>query len=279
MVGNLMCGLTHDFNNILTIILSCTELAQLSGRSHSQPHLESVTNAATRGQHFVQQILLFGRQQEQKPKPINLAEVIQGTLSLLRVSLPKTIEIDFDRAGHPSFVLADFIQISQMLMNLCLNAAQSMGSTGGVLELSLMTVTIDQEMIKDCPALHTGSFVKMRVRDTGSGIPPEVIKQMFNPFFTTKESGGGTGMGLTVVQDVVARHDGMMVVDSIVGQGTHFDIYLPHISEGVEADAIWSKPIREENECPVVAQELVSRQDFHENIQHFDCCALDQLRN
>ncbi len=279
MVGNLMCGLTHDFNNILTIILSCTELAQLSGRSHSQLHLESVTNAATRGQHLIQQILLFGRQQEQKPKPINLAEVIQSTLSLLRVSLSKTIEIDSDRANHPSFVLADFIQISQMLMNLCLNAAQSMGSTGGVLELSLIDVMIDQEMINDSPALHAGSFVRMRVRDTGSGIPPEVIEQMFDPFFTTKESGGGMGMGLTVVQDVVARHDGMMVVDSIVEQGTRFDIYLPHISDRVEADAIRSRPIYEENECPVVDTEFVSRKHFHENMQPVDCCALTQLRS
>ncbi len=279
MVGNLMCGLTHDFNNILTIILSCTELAQLSGRSHSQLHLESVTNAATRGQHLVQQILLFGRQQEQKPQAINLAEVIQSTLSLLHVSLEKTIEIDFDRAGHPSIVLADFIQISQMLMNLCLNAAQSMGSTGGVLELSLMDVTIDQEMIKDCPGVHSGSFVRMRVRDTGSGMSPKVIEQMFDPFFTTKESGGGMGMGLTIVQDIVARHDGMIVVDSTVGQGTHFDIYLPHISDRTEMDAAWNRSIKEEDQCSIVDKEFFSRQHFQEKTLSFDYCTPTQSRS
>lgn len=252
MVGNLMCGLAHDFNNILTIILSCTEIAQLSERCRSRVHLQGVTEAATRGQHLIQQVLLFGRQQEQEPMCINLAEVIQKTLALLRVSISTTVEIDSYRTYHPSFVLADPIQISQMLMNLCLNAAQSMGTTGGVLELSLMEVTMDREAMKSSPDLTPGSFVRLRVRDTGSGIPPEVIGQIFDPFFTTKQSGDGMGMGLTVVRDIVARHNGMIAVDSTVGQGTLFDIYLPRIPERLETHAAVKVPATKGNECMFV---------------------------
>ncbi len=280
MVGNLMCGLAHDLNNILTIILSCSELAQLSGRSHSQPHLESVNNAAIRGQHLVQQILLFGRQQEQEPMSINLAEVIQKTLSLLCVSLPATIKIDVDRVVHSTcYVIADPIQISQLLMNLCLNAAQSMSSTGGVLELSLMDVTIDREAINDDSDLMPGSFVRMRVRDTGSGISPEVINQIFDPFFTTKQLGDGIGMGLTVVRDIVARHNGMMIVDSTVGQGTHFDVYLPRNSIRVEADASLNRPFKKRNDRSVVDEKFSICEHIQGRTEHLACSVNAQIRN
>ncbi len=280
MVGNLMCGLAHDFNNILTIILSCSELAQLSGRSHSHLHLESVTNAATRGQHLVQQVLRFGRQQEQEPMSINLAEVIQQTLALLCVSLPATIKIDVDRVVHSTCcVMADPIQISQLLINLCLNAAQSMSSTGGVLELSLMEVTMDREAKRGSPDLTPGSFVMMRVRDTGSGIPPEVIGQIFDSFFTTKQSGDGMGMGLTVVRDIVARHSGMIAVDSTMGEGTIFDIYLPQVSDRVEMDTTLNRPFKDGSACLVVDENFSTCEHFQGKAQHLDYSTIAQMRN
>ncbi len=279
IVGNLMCGLAHDFNNILTIILSCSELAQFSGRGHSHLHLESVTNAATRGQHLVQQVLLFGRQREQEPISINLAEVIQKTLSLLRVSLPATVKIDVDRVVHAQCcVMADPIQISQLLINLCLNAAQSMNSTSGVLELSLMEVMMDREAMKGSPDLTPGSFVRMRVRDTGSGIPPEVIGQIFDPFFTTKQSGDGMGMGLTVVHDIVARHSGMIAVDSTVGEGTIFDIYLPQVVARVEMDAALNRPFKEGSDCSL-HEKFSNCEHFQGKTEHIDCSVIAQMRN
>ena len=231
LLGNLMCGIAHDFNNILTTILSFIELAKGSDLHGSEPHLQGVTKAANQGRDLVQQILLFGSQREQEPKPINLAAVMKEVLSLVRVSLPANIEIDSERAAQPSFVLADPIQISQVLMNLCLNGAHSMGTTGGVLEISLLDVQMKRESMKDYPDLTPGQFVRLRVRDTGSGIPPQVIERIFDPFFTTKQLGEGTGMGLAVVQDIVTRHHGMISVDSVLGQGTIFDIYLPRIPE------------------------------------------------
>ncbi len=279
VVGNLMCGLAHDFNNILTIVLSCTELAQVSERSRSQIHLQGVTDAATRGQRLVQQVLRFGRQREQAPKIVNLAEVIQETVSLLHASLPASIKIVSTRAVHPSLVLADPIQLSQVLVNLCLNGAQSMDSADGVLELSLLDVPMNRETMKGYSDIPPGSFVRLRVRDTGSGIPPEVIEHIFDPFFTTKQSGEGMGMGLTVVRDIVTTHHGIMSVDSKVGQGTLFDIYLPRISDRVEVGTAMNWPIKEEDVCPTVDEEFSICQDFQERRQQIDSTALAQTRN
>ena len=252
VLGNLMCGIAHDFNNILAAILSFAELAKCSDTQDSWSHLEGVTNTANRGRDLIQQILLFGSQREQEPKPINLATVITEVLQLLRVSLPTTIEIDSERAAQPSFVLADPIQISQILMNLCLNGAHSMSTTGGVLEVSLLDVEMDRGCMRDYLDLSPGPFVRLRVKDTGFGIPPQVIERIFDPFFTTKNSGEGTGMGLAVVLDIVDRHHGMISVDSVVGQGTIFDIYLPRIPEVSEAQEVIEAPVAkggERNEC------------------------------
>lgn len=250
VVGNLMYGLAHDFHNILTTILTCTEMANVSQPYDSGPRLQGVTKAAKRGRQLVQQVLLFGSQREKKPQPINLALVIQETVSLLRYSLPKKITIDSDRAVQPSFVLADSVQMSQILMNLCLNGAQSM-SAGGVLEISLSDVKMYSESMKDYPDLTPGPFVRLRVRDSGEGIPPHQIKRIFDPFFTTKKSGEGTGMGLAVVQDIVTRHYGMISVESVLGEGAIFDIYLPQIPEVFHKQAV-EAPVVGGNTCQVL---------------------------
>ena len=280
MVGNLMCGLAHDFKNILTIILSGTELAKLSARCDARRHLKGVTKAATQAQHLVEQVLLFGRQQEQEPRSVHLAEVIQKTMALVCVSLPPTIKTNLDQVvDSHCCVLADPIQISQIVMNLCLNAAQSMRSTGGVLELSLKKVTMDRDALKDYPGQTPGSFVRLRAQDTGSGIPPEVIGQIFDPFFTTKQSGEGMGMGLTVVRDIVNRHDGMMFVDSTVGKGTRFEIYLPIIADQRELNPEVSRSIKAGKACPIIGQECSMNDDIHAHTQHLDSFAFAHAKN
>jgi nitrogen-specific signal transduction histidine kinase/CheY-like chemotaxis protein len=277
VLGNLMCGMAHDFNNILTAILSFAELAKGSDPHGSESHLQGVTKAANQGRDLVQQILLFGSQREQEPKPINLAVVMKEVLSLLCVSLPANIEIDSERAAQPSFVMADPIQIAQILMNLCLNGAHSMGTTGGVLEVSLLEVKMNRESMKDYPDLPPGQFVRLRVRDTGSGIPPQVIERIFDPFFTTKQLGEGTGMGLAVVQDIVTRHHGMISVDSVPGQGTIFDIYLPRIPEVFETQEIVKVPVAKGNECILfVDNERSICELARENLKHLGYTTVTQ---
>lgn len=277
VLGNLMCGMAHDFNNILTAILSFAKLANGSDPHDSESHLQGVTKAVNQGRDLVQQMLLFGSQREQEPKPINLAAVMKEVLSLVRVSLPANIEIDSERAAQPSFVLADPIQISQILMNLCLNGAHSMGTTGGVLEVSLLDVKMDRESMKDYPDLTSGQFVRLRVRDTGSGIPPQVIKRIFDPFFTTKQVGEGTGMGLAVVQDIVTRHGGMISVDSVLGQGTSFDIYLPRIPDVLETQEIVKVPVAKGSECILfVDNESSICELFRENLKHLGYTTVTQ---
>ncbi|MDX2420512.1 MAG: response regulator, partial [Nitrospirota bacterium] len=166
-------------------------------------------------------------------------------------------------------VLADPIQISQILMNLCLNGAHSMSTIGGVLEISLLDVEMNSESMKDYPNLTPGPFVRLRVRDTGSGISPQVLKRIFDPFFTTKQAGEGTGMGLAVVQDIVNRHHGIMSVDSVLGQGTIFDIYLPRIPEVIETQEIVKVPVAKGNECILfVDNERSICELVRENLKH-----------
>ena len=233
-LGTLTCGIAHDFNNILTAILSYAELAKGPEPQDFFASLQGVTKAANRGRDLVQQVLSFGGHRENNLQPTNLAAVIAETLELFRVSLPSHIEIDQVRATLPSYVLGDSSQLSQVVMNLCLNAVDSMRTKGGVIEISLSHVNMKQEHMNDAPDLHPGPFVRLRIRDTGSGIPHHRLQKIFSPFFTTKKPEEGTGMGLTIVLDVVTRLRGMISVESEPSRGTMFDIYLPKISDSIE---------------------------------------------
>lgn len=272
-----MCGTAHDFNNLLFAILTFAELAKNSEPQKSKTHLQGITTATNLCQALVQQLLDFGGQREQEPKPVDLSVVTKEVLSLLRLSLPTTIEIDDEGAAHPRFVLANSIQLSQILMNLCLNGAQSMSTTGGVLEVSLADVKMDSERMQDYPDLASGSFVRLRVRDTGVGIPSHLIKRIFDPFFTTKESGEGTGMGLAVVWDIVTRHQGMISVESVLGQGTLFDIYLPKISEEFETQEVVEIPGAIGNECILFVDDERSICELvQENLTHLGYTIITQ---
>ena len=241
-LGTLAAGIAHDFNNILAAILGYTELVQID-IPRDQPHwflLQRVLTASLRAKALVQQILAFSRSTPVAWIPVSLAAVLRETLPFLRALLPSTIEMEDHITPEATLVLANATQIQQIIMNLGANAGDAMGDTGGRLAIHLEVVEVDGAFAAIHPTLRAGPYVRLRVRDSGPGIPPDVLARIFEPFFTTKEVGQGTGLGLSVVYGIVESHGGAILVESPLGQGTTFMLYLPrlvggHGSQEVEA--------------------------------------------
>jgi PAS domain S-box-containing protein len=232
-LGTLAGGIAHEFNNILMAILGYTQLAtsQVPPASAVSQYLQEVHTAGQRAKELVQQILTFSRPHDHSREPIELSGVIQDALKFLRASLPTTIEMRQHIALETGTVLANANQMHQVLMNLCANAAYAMRETGGILKIGVDAVEIDATVEASPPALHSGSYVRMRVRDTGAGIPVDVVDRVFEPFFTTKGIGEGTGMGLAIVHGIVTSHGGAITVQSTLGEGTTFTLYLPQMAQ------------------------------------------------
>ncbi len=232
-VGTLAGGIAHDFNNILAAIMGFTELSQLMVRQESTvwQNLQQVLIASLRAKDLVQQILTFSRQNDHERSPIQLHATVQEVLRLLRASLPTTIAIDYQAREERDIVLADPTQLHQVLMNICTNAEYAMRETGGVLEVRLDTINMDTPLLTDRSALSPGAYLRLSIRDTGCGMGPDVLERLFEPFYTTKPQGEGTGMGLAVVHGIMAEHHGAITVESAIGEGTTFTLYLPRLEE------------------------------------------------
>lgn len=232
-IGTLAGGIAHEFNNILAAILGFTELGlhALPPTHHVYGHFQEVLKAGKRAKDLVQQILAFGRQANIEFRPISCALLVEETLRLIRASLPSTILIERQMATDAGTVLADPTQLQQVVMNLCANAEYAMRETGGVLEVSVANVEVDDAFVALYPACQPGPYVCLTVRDTGHGMTPELLEHIFDPFFTTKEVGEGSGMGLAIVHGMVTSHHGAIAVESTPGVGTIFKIYLPRIAQ------------------------------------------------
>ena len=232
-VGTLAGGIAHDFNNVLAAIIGFSELAlgKLPEGSPVRLHMERIFTAGIRGRDLVKQILAFSRQAEQTKLPIKLAPIVKETLRLLRASLPSTIGIRMNLPNNMGFVSADPIQIQQVIMNLCTNAAHSMREKGGSISIDLADFSVSSPDNAPDPAMRPGSYARLSVQDTGVGMSPETIEHIFDPFFTTKAAGEGTGLGLSVVHGIVASHGGTITVSSEPGKGSTFTIYLPKLLE------------------------------------------------
>jgi PAS domain S-box-containing protein len=230
-IGTLAGGIAHDFNNILASIFGYTEMAriELDRTSRSHENLGVVLSAAQRAKDLVNQILTFSRKSELDLKPLLLQPLIKETVKFLRSSLPSTIEIVQDIDDDCGAIMADPTQLQQVLMNLCTNAYYSMRDTGGVLDLALDSVVLSPLELDRFPELKAGRYLRLSVRDTGTGMTEEVIDRIFEPYFTTKEKGKGTGLGLSVVHGIVASYGGSIKVSSTIGKGTEFNILLPLI--------------------------------------------------
>jgi len=228
-IGTLAGGIAHDFNNMLTAILGYTELASddVPRDSITWRNLQRVLTAGARARDLVQQILAFSRQSTTQLQPVEISLLVREMLSLLCASLPSTIEIRQHLETDVGTVLAAPTQIHQVLLNLCTNAEHAMRATGGVLEVRLEAVEVDTAFAAAHPELKPGPHARLTVCDTGHGMTPEVLERIYEPFFTTKGVGEGTGMGLSVAHGIVANHGGAMTVVSVPGKSTTFAIYLP----------------------------------------------------
>lgn len=234
-IGALAGGVAHDFNNILAVILGNTELARIMvDADHPvQDNLEKVETASTRARELVEQLLAFSRSNESAWRPLELNTVVRECMALMRSSIPPSIHIHQHAAESALFIEGDATQIHQIVINLCTNAAQAMHADGGVLEVG---VSIGQ------PPDTTGEWVRLTVRDSGEGIAEDVLPRVFEPYFTTKRPGQGTGMGLAVVHGIVDNHTGRIEIDSSPGRGTTVDVYLPLAEHHDDAGASGEPP-------------------------------------
>ncbi|MBI5589777.1 MAG: response regulator [Deltaproteobacteria bacterium] len=232
-IGTLAGGIAHDFNNILTPILLGTEMVQLtlSEDDPAQVNLRKVLQATHRARELVKQILTFSRQNEEQVRPLKLTPVVKEVAKLIRASLPASIKIDLYVQAESDIIMSNPVQIQQVIMNLCTNAAYAMRENGGILEIGLVNEILEGSDPIRAENLKPGKFVKITVRDTGQGIDSRIREKIFDPFFTTKEREEGTGMGLPVVHGIVKSLDGAITVESDPLKGTRFSVYLPCVEE------------------------------------------------
>jgi PAS domain S-box-containing protein len=230
-IGTMAGGIAHDFNNILSIILGNAELAirDVPEWHPVKESLDEVRQACLRAKDVIRQLLSFSRQSEMRLRPLDISVILRESLKLIRSTLPSNIEIRQDYDEDIGTILGDPTQLNQILINLSNNAADAIGSQDGILSVSLENV----EIARQDPELNLepGCYVKISIRDTGVGIAAEVMERIFDPYFSTKEVGRGTGMGLTVVHGIVETHNGHMNVRSIPGKGTAFEIFFRSIDE------------------------------------------------
>ncbi len=227
-VGTLAGGISHDFNNILGAIMGCAEIAmaELPKGNRVQADLKRVLSAGQRARQLVQQILTFSRQSENHSRPLQIQPIIKETVKFLRASLPATVEIKAHLTKTDWLVMADPVQIQQILLNLSVNAAHAIGIAGGLLDIHLTPKTITKIDAESIGGIHPGDFLQLSVRDTGHGMSRVILDRIFDPFFTTKAVGEGTGLGLSVVHGIITDLGGRLLVESEAGQGTIFHIYL-----------------------------------------------------
>ena len=239
-IGTLAGGIAHDFNNILSAIMGYAQIGLLHiDPGHKQAAwLENILQASHRAKELVAQILSFSRHEEEDTaRPVKLSMIIKETFKLLRPSIPTTIEMIMeidDTVGH---IHAEATRIHQILMNLCTNAAHAMKKNGGTLTIGLNQTQFEDDFQTHMKAVPSGTYAHLRVADTGHGMDAQTLDRIFEPYFTTKEKGEGTGLGLFVVHGIVNQFNGWMDVTSKPGQGTTVSIFFPVMETEAEVDS------------------------------------------
>lgn len=231
-IGTLAGGIAHDFNNILAAISGYAELAsrKIDEPDKVRRYLGEILAGTGRATELVRQILAFSRKAEQDLQPIHLQAVVEETLRLLRVTLPSTIEINQQVDPDCGPILADPTEIHQVIMNLCSNASHAMQETGGTLTVAVQRRHLEDPLPGENRILPPGDYLQVEISDTGRGMSAAILNRIFEPYFTTKEKGEGTGLGLAVAHGIVTRLSGDIKVQSELGKGTSFFLYFPTIA-------------------------------------------------
>ena len=247
-IGHLTGGVAHDFNNILTTVMGYVAMAQervaAQGDEKLDLYLERVLRSGRQARDLIQQMLTFSRGQRGEPRALQLAPLVKESVKLMRSTLPSSIEFDTELDATLPAVLLDPVQIEQVLMNLCINARDAMQGAGS-LNIALEKSTHRDSVCTSCHQPVRGTYVELAVSDTGPGISAEVVERMFEPFFSTKETGSGSGMGLSIVHGVVHEHDGHIVVETAPGRGARFRVLFRPMAntEGETIRAETSGPV------------------------------------
>ena len=259
-IATLAGGIAHDFNNILGAILGNADLLlfrlpprEPGGKPPMGPpitfaeveeHVQAIKRAGTRAKDLVSQILAFSRQSIGQRRNILITPVVKEACRLLRASIPATIDFRLTLGNDIGMIHADPAQVQQVLMNLCTNAVQAIGEKAGEIEVSLREVETGAAEKLRYHDLQPGRYVVLSVRDTGRGIPEEMLERIFDPFFTTREVGEGSGMGLAVLHGIIVSHDGVIDVSSEPGRGSVFTVFLPRVQnpDGNEEDQMSAMP-------------------------------------
>jgi PAS domain S-box-containing protein len=233
-LGFLAGGVAHDFNNILAAIIANAEIAQDTLGEHplACEALSEIEQAARRGAGLARQLLTFSRREQSSRQPTELAPLVAEALSLLRATLPPTTRIETHVEPKIPSILADPTQIHQVVMNLCGNAAHAMGERKGTVRVYIQRVLLDRPLEVRSGLLRPGSYARLVVSDEGKGMDEATLERIFDPFFTSKPAGEGTGLGLSVVHGIVRNHEGGITVTSSPGSGAEFSIYFPAAPAG-----------------------------------------------
>jgi|GEM_PF-403267 len=235
-IGVLAGGVAHDFNNILGIVLGNAELAldDVPEWNPARDFLKEIRSATLRAKDVVQELLRFSRKSTGQKKPLEIGQLVKESMKSLRATIPSSVDFSLNIPEDLHYIHADPTQIHQILMNLLSNASDAMEERG-ILKVTLENVVLEKKNAK--VNLEPGKYVKLSMKDTGAGIETENLSRIFDPYFTTKEIGKGTGMGLAVIYGIVQQHAGSIQVETEIGKGTTFELYFP---------AIDSKPLMKE---------------------------------
>lgn len=259
-IGNLTGGVAHDFNNLLMSILGNTQLAlrKIEPESPARHRILEIEKAAKKAAELTRKLLAYSRRQHLERRTIHLNQHTEEIMRLLERVIGENVEITVNFERDLPTVYADPAQIEQVVMNLSINARDAMPE-GGHLIIETCSLELDQEYCTRFPYVQPGRYVRMKVSDTGTGMDAETIQHIFEPFYTTKDQGKGTGLGLSMVYGIVKQHDGHIHVESEVGKGTTFEMFLPVDERNVQADKIVPmKRVHRGTETILVAEDEVS---------------------